>query len=612
MSLYLMWVYSITRSQLCWDWVLDYVSMRLLSLTQFIWRPSVLQLCCSGTHRINTRSNVTVPDVSVFHHKKSIVLRLGAWLCKHETALPHTIHLETIRPQLCCSGTHRINTRSNVTVLMSVYSITRSQLCFNWVLDYVSMRLLSLIQFIWETIRPPSCAALALTESTTQLNTIDSLWWNTLTSGTVTLLRVLILWVPERTTGDGWVSKWIVWGRAVSCLHNQAPNWNTIDSCDGIHWHQVQWHYYVYWFCECQSSTTGGRMVSKWIVWGRAVSCLHNQAPNLNTIDFLWWNTLTSGTVTLLRVLILWVPEQHNWRTDGLQMNCVRESKSHAYIIKHPSQHNWLLVMEYTHIRYSDITMCIDSVSARAAQLGTDGLQMNCVREAVSCLHNQAPNLNTIDSLRWNTLTSGTVTLLLVLISVSARAGELGDGWSPNECVGRAVSCLHNQAPNWNTIDFCDGIHSHQVQWHYYVVLILWVPEQHNWGTVVSKMNCVRERQSHAYIIKHQLKHQLTPCDGIHWHQVQWHYYVYWFCECQSSTTGGRMVSKWIVWGRAVSCLHNQAPNLNTIDSLRWNTLTSGTVTLLRVLILWVPEQHNWRTDGLQMNCMRESSLMLT
>jgi len=112
----LMSVYSITRSQLCWDWVLDYVSMRLLSLTQFIWRPSVLQLCCSGTHRINTRSNVTVPDVSVFHRKKSIVFQLGAWLCNHETALPHTIHLETIRPQFSSSGTHRINTSSNVTV----------------------------------------------------------------------------------------------------------------------------------------------------------------------------------------------------------------------------------------------------------------------------------------------------------------------------------------------------------------------------------------------------------------------------------------------------------------------------------------------------------------
>jgi len=118
--------------------------------------------------------------------------------------------------------------------------------------------------------------------------------------------------------------------------------------------------------------------------------------------------------------------------------------QSHAYIIKHPIEHNWLLVMEYTDIRYSDIPTCIDSVSARAAQLE--------------------------------------------------------DGWSPNE--------------------LCGG------------------------------------EQSHAYII--------------------------------------------------------QASNLNTIDSLWWNTLTSGTVTFLRVLILWVPEQHNWRTDGLQMNCVGESSLMLT
>jgi len=31
-------------------------------------------------------------------------------------------------------------------------------------------------------------------------------------------------------------------------------------------------------------------------------------------------------------------------------------------------------VMEYTDIRYSDITTCIDSVSARAAQLEMDGL----------------------------------------------------------------------------------------------------------------------------------------------------------------------------------------------------------------------------------------------
>jgi len=195
------------------------------------------------------------------------------------------------------------------------------------------------------------------------------------------LLRVLILWVPEQ--------------------HNWRTGWSPNELYEGEQSH-----------------------------------ALHNQAPNWNTIDFLWWNTLTSGTVTLLRVLILWVPELENWGTDGLQWLYEGE-QSHAYIIKHPLKHNsllvmntltsgtvtfttcidlwvpeletggrmvskwivwgravscyiikhpiennWLLVMEYTHIRYSDITTCIDSVSARVAQLRTDGLQMNCVRES--------------------------------------------------------------------------------------------------------------------------------------------------------------------------------------------------------------------------------------
>jgi len=211
--------------------------------------------------------------------------------------------------------------------------------------------------------------------------------------------------------------------------------------------------------------------------------------------------------------------------------------------------------MEYTDIRYSDIPTCIDSVSARAAQLE--------------------------------------------------------DGWSPNE--------------------LCGG------------------------------------EQSHAYIIKHPIETQLTPCDGIHWHQVQWHYYVYWFCECQSSTTGGRMVSKWLCEGEqshAYIIKHPIETQLTPCDGIHWhqysdiptcidsvsaraaqledgwspNELCEGeqshayiikhpietqltpcveytdisTVTFLHVLILWVPEQHNWRTDGLQMNCVGESSLMLT
>jgi len=159
---------------------------------------------------------------------------------------------------------------------------------------------------------------------------------------------------------------------------------------------RYSWHYYVYWFCECQSSTTGGRMVSKWIVWGRAVSCLHNQAPietQLTPCDGIHWHQVT---VTFLHVLILWVPEQHNWR---------------RMVSK------WIVW-----------------------------------GRAVSCLHNQSPNWNTIDFLRWNTLTSGTVTLLRVLIlecQSSTTGGRMVSKWI---VWGRAVSCLHNQAPNWNTI----------------------------------------------------------------------------------------------------------------------------------------------------------------
>jgi len=180
----------------------------------------------------------------------------------------------------------------------------------------------------------------------------------------------------------------------------------------------------------------------KWIVWGRAVSCLHNQAPNWNTIGSLWWNTLTSGTSTFLHVLILWVPEQHNWRTD-VPNELLWGEQSHAYIIKATqSQHNWLLVMEYTHIRYSDITTC----------------------------------------------------------------------------------------------------------------LILWV---------------------------------------------------------QSSTTGDGWVSKWIVWGEQSHAYHNQHP-IETICSLWWNTLTNQ--VQWHSYVYWFCECQSWRTgtDGLQMNCVRESSLMLT
>src|SRR5882724_11290540 len=154
MSLYLMSVYSITRSQLCFNWVLDYVSMRLLSLTQFIWRPSVPQLCCSGTHRINTSSNVTVPDVSVFHHKESIVFQLGVDYVSMRLLSPTQFIWRPSVPQFSSSGTHRINTCSNVTVPdVSVFHHKES-IVFQLGVDYVSMRLLSLTQFIWRPSVP--------------------------------------------------------------------------------------------------------------------------------------------------------------------------------------------------------------------------------------------------------------------------------------------------------------------------------------------------------------------------------------------------------------------------------------------------------------------------
>jgi len=280
------------------------------------------------------------------------------------------------------------------------------------------------------------------------------------------------------------------------------------------------------------------------------------------------------------------------------------------------SPHNfetiWLqLLLEYTDIRYSDILRVLILWVPEQHNWRTDGLQMNCVGESSLMLTYQAPNWNTIDSLWWNTLTSGTVTFLHVLI-LWCQSWRTGDGWSPTElCGGEQSHAYIIKHPIETQLTSCDGNTLTSGTVTLLRVLILWVPEQHNWRRMVSKW-IVWGEQSHAYIIKHPIETQLAPCDGIHWHQVQWHYYVYWFCECQSSTTGGRMVSKWIVWGRPVSCLHNQAPNLNTIDSLWWNTLTSGTVTFLHVLILWVPELENWGTDGLQLNCVVESSLMLT
>jgi len=202
-------VYSTTRSQLCFNWVLDYVSMRLLPST-IIWRPSVLQLLLLWHSQNHTSSNVTVPDcqcipsqevncvqlgawlckhetapptqfiwrpsvpvlqlwhsqdqymynvtdldVSVFHHQGVIVFQLGAWLCKHELLSLTQFIWRPSAPQCAALAlTESIHVVMSL-YLMSVYSIARSQLCWDWVLDYVSLRLALPHTIYLETIRPP-------------------------------------------------------------------------------------------------------------------------------------------------------------------------------------------------------------------------------------------------------------------------------------------------------------------------------------------------------------------------------------------------------------------------------------------------------------------------
>src|SRR5882724_6830802 len=76
-SLYLMSVYSVPRSQFCFTQVTDYVSRSPRSLPQFMWGSSVPRLPSSATDTIYTRCDVTVPDVSVFRAKKSILFQSG-------------------------------------------------------------------------------------------------------------------------------------------------------------------------------------------------------------------------------------------------------------------------------------------------------------------------------------------------------------------------------------------------------------------------------------------------------------------------------------------------------------------------------------------------------
>jgi len=290
-------------------------------------------------------------------------------------------------------------------------------------------------------------------------NQLNTNWL--LVNGDYTLTSVqwhsYVYWFCEcqsATTGGRMVSNELCGGEQSHALHNQAPNWNTLELLVMEYTDiQVQWHYItVYWFCECQSWRTGAD-VSKWIVWGRAVSCLHNQHQLRTTIDSLRWNTLISGTVTLLRVWFCECQRSTTGDGDGLQMNWWGESSLMAYIIKHPIEHKLApLVMEYTDIG-SGHTRVWNSVSARAAQQGDGWSPNELCEEKHLILHNQAHQLEHNYSCDGYTPDSqGTVTLLRVLFCECQSTELRTDGLQMNWW-GRAVSWLTYPSTHWTQSD---------------------------------------------------------------------------------------------------------------------------------------------------------------
>jgi len=198
--------------------------------------------------------------------------------------------------------------------------------------------------------------------------------------------------------------------------------------------------------------------------------------------------------MTLLRVLILWVPEQHNWGTDGLQMN-VWGQQSHAYIIKHPIS-TQLTSCNGIHWHEDSDILLVLILWVQSSTTGDGWSPMNCVgTQFMAYISSTQSQHNWL--LWWNTLTSGTVTLLLVLILWGQSSTTGG-----SDCIkwivwGRAVSCLHNQHPIETQLTPCDGI-PNRYKWHLLRVLILWVPEQHNWRTDGLKWIVLGGEQSHA------------------------------------------------------------------------------------------------------------------
>jgi len=186
--------------------------------------------------------------------------------------------------------------------------------------------------------------------------------------------------------GDGWSSNELCEGEQSHGLHNQARQLKTqLTPCDG---NTLTSGYSdnttVYWFCECQSSTTGGRMVSKWMCEGDQSHAYIIKQPNLNTIDSLWWKYTDIRLQWHSYVGIDSVSARAGRTGDGWSPNeCGGGERSHAVHNQAPNL-NKLTPCDGIHWHQVPVTFttCIDSVSARAAQLGDDGLQMNCVRES--------------------------------------------------------------------------------------------------------------------------------------------------------------------------------------------------------------------------------------
>jgi len=190
---------------------------------------------------------------------------------------------------------------------------------------------------------------------------------------------------------------------------------------------------------------------------------------------------------------------------------------------------------------------------------------------------------------------------------MSARAAQLGDGWSQMIVWGQQSHSLHNQAPISTQLTIVmeyPDIRYSDINYLYWFCEC----QSTHWGPMVSKW-IVWGRAVHAYIIKTQLKHN-DSCDGIHWHQ----YSDITTCIDSVSARAAQLGGRWSpneLCGGEQSHAYIITPNWTQLTHCDRNTLTSGTVTFLRVLILWVPGAAQLETDGLQMNCVRESSLML-